>query len=207
MIGPETIETPPVLSKKILNTFDKTSMQMGTAGHPEMQYLNLVSQIISSGQVRMDRTGTGTKSMFAPPQLRFSMSGMDGVTFPLLTTKKVFLRPVFEELMWFVRGHTDATLLTEKKVHIWDANGSREALDRLGFSDRREGDLGPVYGFQWRHFGAEYKNCETDYSGMGVDQLAQVVEKILFNPCDRRIIMSAWNPQGSLNSTYLCLNT
>jgi thymidylate synthase len=93
--------------------------------------------------------------------------------------------------------------LAEKGVNIWEGNGSREYLDKVGLSHRRVGDLGPVYGFQWRHFGAEYGTCEDDYSGKGVDQLARVIETIKNNPTDRRIIMSAWNPKGmSLSFSY-----
>jgi thymidylate synthase len=88
----------------------------------EYQYLSLCELILSKGSLRSDRTGTGTYSLFAPPQLRFNLQ-----TFPLLTTKRVYLRPVFEELMWFIRGQTDAKILSAKKVHIWDANGSRGA--------------------------------------------------------------------------------
>lgn len=161
--------------------------------HPERQYLDLCSQIISSGDERVDRTGTGTRSLFAPPQLRFQLQGQ----FPLLTTKKVFLRPIFEELMWFLRGQTNAKILSEKAVRIWDLNGSRDALDRAGLEHLEEGDLGPIYGFQWRHFGAEYTNCHANYDGQGVDQLRNVIKAILFNPADRRIILSAWNPKGS----------
>ena len=87
-------------------------------------------------------------------------------------------------------------MLSAKGVNIWEGNGSREYLDRVGLGHRREGDLGPVYGFQWRHFGAEYGTCEDDYNGKGVDQLAQVIDKIKTNPTDRRIILSAWNPKG-----------
>jgi len=79
-------------------------------------------------------------------------------------------------------------------VKIWEGNGSRAYLDKIGLTERAEGDLGPVYGFQWRHFGAEYVDCNTDYSGQGVDQLADVIHKLKNNPYDRRIIMSAWNP-------------
>lgn len=79
-------------------------------------------------------------------------------------------------------------------VKIWEGNGSRAYLDKIGLTERAEGDLGPVYGFQWRHFGAKYVDCDTDYSGQGVDQLADVIHKLKNNPYDRRIIMSAWNP-------------
>ncbi|NWI26294.1 TYSY synthase, partial [Sula dactylatra] len=116
--------------------------------------------------------------------------------FPLLTTKRVFWKGVLEELLWFIKGSTNAKELSAKGVKIWDANGSREFLDKQGFSTREEGDLGPVYGFQWRHFGAEYKDMHTDYSNQGVDQLQKVIETIKTNPDDRRIIMCAWNPKG-----------
>lgn len=114
--------------------------------------------------------------------------------FPLLTTKRVFWRAVVEELLWFIKGSTNSKELTDKDVHIWDENGSRTFLDSCGFTDREEGDLGPVYGFQWRHFGAKYKDMHTDYTGQGIDQLKEVIHKIKHSPDDRRIIMSAWNP-------------
>lgn len=92
------------------------------------------------------------------------------------------------------QGNTNANDLAKKDIHIWDGNGSREFLDSRGLVDRDEGDLGPVYGFQWRHFGAKYIDMYTDYTGQGVDQLAACIEKIKHSPEDRRIIMSAWNP-------------
>jgi len=158
--------------------------------HDEYQYLKLVLDIMSHGVVRGDRTGTGTKSIFGT-QSRYSLR--DG-TMPLLTTKRVFWKGLVEELLWFIRGSTDAKELSRKGVKIWDANGSRQYLDSLGFHSREEGDLGPVYGFQWRHFGAEYQDNKTDYSGKGIDQLAKVIDMIKNNPEDRRIIMTAWNP-------------
>ena len=91
-----------------------------------------------------------------------------------MTTKRVFWRGLAEELLWFIKGSTNAKELQDKNVHIWDGNSSRDFLDKMGFKDREEGDLGPVYGFQWRHFGAEYTNMHDDYSGKGIDQLSQV---------------------------------
>lgn len=114
--------------------------------------------------------------------------------FPLLTTKKMFLRGVIEELLWFLRGETNATILKEKKVHIWDKNGSREYLDSLGLNHREEGDLGPVYGFNFRHFGATYKDSHTDYTGQGTDQVEYVLDLIKNKPESRRILISLWNP-------------
>ena len=110
-------------------------------------------------------------------------------TLPLLTTKKVFIKGVIEELLWFIKGSTNAKELSQKGVRIWDGNSSREFLDKSGFPDREEGDLGPIYGFQWRHFGAEYKDMHADYTGQGIDQLKEVIYKIKHNPNDRRIIM------------------
>ncbi|CCF59444.1 hypothetical protein KAFR_0H00350 [Kazachstania africana CBS 2517] len=157
----------------------------------ELQYLELCKRIIEEGEFRPDRTGTGTYSLFAPPQLRFNLNNS---RFPLLTTKKVFTRGIILELLWFISGCTDGKKLSEQGVKIWEGNGSREYLDGLGLTDRREGDLGPVYGFQWRHFGAKYKTCDDDYTGQGVDQLQDLIHKLKTNPYDRRLIMSAWNP-------------
>lgn len=84
--------------------------------------------------------------------------------------------------------------MSAQGIKIWDGNGSREYLDSIGLSHREVGDLGPVYGFQWRHFGAEYRDAKTDYCGQGVDQLAEVIDKLRNHPYDRRIILSAWNP-------------
>ncbi|ODO08681.1 thymidylate synthase [Cryptococcus wingfieldii CBS 7118] len=164
----------------------------GKCPHKEYQYLDLISRIISTGETRPDRTGTGTVALFAPPSLRFSLANN---TLPLLTTKRVFHRGVIAELLWFVSGCTDAKVLQDQDIHIWDGNGSKEFLEKIGLGHRREGDLGPVYGFQWRHFGAAYEDADGDYSGKGVDQLQEVIHKIKHNPTDRRIVLSAWNPK------------
>jgi len=161
-----------------------------TTRHEEYQYLDLIRKIIDTGVKRADRTGTGTLSLFGA-QMRYSLK--DGV-FPLLTTKRVFWRGVAEELLWFMSGSTSAKELQEKRIHIWDGNSTREFLDGRGLTDREEGDLGPVYGFQWRHFGAEYGTMHDSYDGLGVDQLMQCVNTIKTNPTSRRIIMTAWNP-------------
>jgi hypothetical protein len=156
----------------------------------EQQYLDACRQILTAGVRRGDRTGTGTLSVFGM-QMRFNLR--DGCL-PLLTTKRTFWRGVAEELLWFIAGSTNAALLADKGIHIWDGNGSREFLDQRGLGHREVGDLGPVYGFQWRHFGAKYVDMHTDYTGQGVDQLADCIDKIRNNPEDRRIILSAWNP-------------
>ncbi|XP_021672000.2 bifunctional dihydrofolate reductase-thymidylate synthase isoform X2 [Hevea brasiliensis] len=157
--------------------------------HDEYMYLRLVEEIISSGILKDDRTGTGTLSKFGC-QMRYNLRR----SFPLLTTKRVFWRGVVEELLWFISGSTNAKVLQKKNVHIWDGNGSRDYLHSIGLKDREQGDLGPIYGFQWRHFGARYTDMHADYTGQGFDQLEDVVDKIKNRPDDRRIILAAWNP-------------
>lgn len=155
----------------------------------DAEYLKLVLHVLNEGDLRKNRTGIDTLSVFGT-QSRYDLSR----SFPLLTTRKIFWRGVAEELLWFVKGSTDAKELADKGVHIWDANGTREFLDGRGLDHHAEGDLGPVYGFQWRHFGAEYRGVGFDHQGLGVDQLQNVVDQIKTDPDSRRIIMSAWNP-------------
>jgi dihydrofolate reductase/thymidylate synthase len=156
----------------------------------EWQYLDLLKEILANGEKREDRTGVGTLSVFGQT-MRFDLSD----SFPLLTTKRVFWRGVVEELLWFIKGDTNANHLSEKGVTIWNANGSKAFLESRGLGHRKEGDLGPVYGFQWRHFGAKYVDMYTDYTDQGIDQLADCIHKIKTTPNDRRIVMSAWNPE------------
>lgn len=163
--------------------------------HEEYQYLDLIRHIIDNGVDKADRTEVGTKSVFGT-QSRYSLRNN---VLPLLTTKRVFYKGVLEELLWFIKGSTNANELKEKGIKIWDGNSSREFLDKQGFFDREVGDLGPVYGFQWRHFGAKYIDMNTDYSNQGIDQLKEVIQKLKTNPNDRRIIMSAWNPMDIPN--------
>ncbi|VDN27499.1 unnamed protein product [Cylicostephanus goldi] len=174
---------------------------MTTYNCDEENYLSQIRDIINNGKRRSNRTGTETISIFGM-QSRYSLrNGTENLTgvVPLLTTKRVYWKGIVEELLWFIKGDTNSNHLSEKNVKIWDANGSREFLDSLGFTDRAQGDLGPVYGFQWRHFGAEYRGPDADYEGQGVDQLADVIHEIKTNPDSRRIIMSAWNPCGELS--------
>ena len=156
----------------------------------EVQYIDLIKNVIQNGTLEKSRNGD-TISMFGN-MMRFSLR--DGMI-PILTTKKVAIKTCFEELMWFIRGKTDNALLQDKNVHIWDANSTREFLDNRGLSYEQD-DLGPVYGHQWRHFNATYHDCHTDYTGKGVDQLAQLIENLKdpVKRVSRRHIISAWNP-------------
>ena len=200
-----------------LNSEDKENSQRAPKPlkkHEEYQYLDKIAEVIQDGDIRIDRTNIGTKSIFGT-QARYSLRNSKFTikminnrfkisnfilcskdTLPLLTTKKVFIKGVIHELLWFIKGSTNAIELKEKGVKIWDGNSSREFLDKYGFTEREVGDLGPIYGFQWRHFGAEYKDMHADYTNQGLDQLKEVIWKIKNTPNDRRIIMTAWNPTG-----------
>lgn len=157
----------------------------------EQQYLNLVKEIIDNGYDENGRNGK-TRVKFGHT-MRFSLR--DG-TIPLLTTKKVAFRPCFEELFWFISGSTDNRLLQEKNVSIWNGNSTREFLDSRGLYDRAVGDLGPVYGFQWRHFNALYIDRNLDYEGDGIDQLQNIIDDLKNEDTrgSRRHILTAWNP-------------
>ena len=183
-------DTTTTISSQNIQELKGEPMIVCSPNEEESQYLRLCEDIITNGVRRGDRTGTGTLSKFGV-QMRFSLRNN---VFPLLTTKKVFWRGVAEELLWFVKGSTNAKELSDKKIHIWDGNGSKEFLESRGLGHREEGDLGPVYGFQWRHFGADYDTMHSNYDNKGVDQLIQCINKIKNSPEDRRIIMTAWNP-------------
>lgn len=141
------------------------------------QYLDLLKHIIENGVEKDDRTGTGTISTFGY-QMRFDMK--DG--FPLVTTKKMFTRGVIEELLWFISGSTNKKVLQEKGVHIWDAWGDDET-----------GELGPIYGHQWRHWDVSSMPTDMPKSTCYIDQLGWAIEMIRKNPDSRRIIVSSWN--------------
>ncbi len=133
------------------------------------QYLDLLRRIIDEGVDKRDRTGTGTRSVFGH-QMRFDLA--EG--FPLLTTKKVHLKSIIYELLWFLRGDTNVKYLQENGVRIWNE-----------WADPETGDLGHIYGYQWRAW--------PDYNGGHIDQISQAVHDIMHNPDSRRIIVNAWN--------------
>ena len=156
----------------------------------EQNYLDMLQSILDKGVKKKDRTGVGTLSLFAQ-QLRFDLSK----SFPLLTTKKIWLKGIFHELQWILSGSTNNKVLQEKKVHIWDLNSTREFLDSRNLSHYPEGDIGATYGFACRHFGhKDYTSCLEDYRGKGFDQLEYVIDKIKNNPEDRRILIDLWDP-------------
>lgn len=163
-------------------TFQKTDGK-----HGELQYLGLLKDIMTNGKPRGDRTGTGTIGVFAR-QLRFDISKYC----PLLTTKFVGYKSIVKELLWFLRGDTNSKTLEKDNVNIWKGNSSREFLDKCKLS-YQEGDIGPMYGFNWRHCDADYKGCSHDYTSQGIDQLEEVMQLLRDDPFSRRIMMTTYN--------------
>lgn len=156
----------------------------------ENRYLDLMRNILQNGIDKIDRTGVGIKTIFANC-LKYDIRDNK---LPLLTTKNVPVRLIIEELLWMLRGSTNAKELQKKKVRIWDGNSTREFLDQRGLNNLPVGDIGAGYGHQLRFFNAEYKDCNTDYTGKGFDQLNYVIDLLKNNPTSRRILFCYWNP-------------
>jgi len=154
----------------------------------EMQYLNLMKKILEYGETKPNRTGIDTKSLFGE-KMEFNLIN----EIPILTTKKVFHRMILKELLFFISGKTNSNLLVEQGVKIWIGNTTREFLDNRGLKNYDIGDMGPLYGFQWRYYGAEYRGMNEDYTGQGIDQLALLIDGLIKDPHSRRHIISAWN--------------
>ena len=177
--------------------FLKYEKQLHNIKSSEEEYLNIAKNIIKKGNYRLDRTNTGIYSIFGT-QMRFDIKN----TIPMLTTKRVPFKTCVHELLWFLNGDTNNKNLQKNKVHIWDGNSSREFLDNYGLNHLEEGDCGACYGFQWRHFGAKYIDCNTNYEGQGFDQVKYVLNLLKTDPFSRRIFLSAWN-SADLGKTCL----
>jgi thymidylate synthase len=156
--------------------------------HEEQQYLDILRDLLEKGDERITRNGK-VLSLFGNRCLTFDLQK----GFPLLTTKKMFFRGIVEELLFFIRGQTNTKILEEKGVSIWKGNTSREFLDGVGLYDYPEGDMGPMYGYIWRHFGKPYKSGN-DGESKGIDQLQYVLDTIVNDPFSRRILMTTFNP-------------
>jgi thymidylate synthase len=194
------------VSKNILHVNDQNDPEKGlieieffkyiknilsTKNQEETNYLNLMKDIIIKGNLRPTRNAN-TYTLFGK-MLEFNL--IEG--FPLLTTKKMFLRGIFEELKFFLLGKTNTKLLEEKGVNIWKGNTNRDFLDKNGHQNYQEGDMGPMYGFQLAHFGAKYKGCDYDYESDGVNQLNDVINLLINDRFSRRILMTTYNPSQS----------
>jgi len=157
----------------------------------EKQYLDLIEDILKNGKMVDGRNGKAL-TVFGR-SMRFDLKNN---IIPALTTKKVAWKTCLKELLWFISGKTDNKILKDQNVKIWNDNSSREYLDSIGLVDRKEDDLGPVYGHQWRHFNAKYNTCDDNYKDKGIDQLNYIIESLKNKEkrYSRRLIMSAWNP-------------
>jgi thymidylate synthase len=166
--------------------------------YPESNYLNILENLIYIGDSRKTRNGI-TYSTFGKT-IEYDISEK----FPLLTTKKVFFRGIIEELLFFITGKTDTKLLEEKGINIWKGNTSSEFLKSVSLP-YKEGDMGPMYGFNWLHFNANYTTCDADYTNQGFNQLEQVIRLLKDDPYSRRIIMTSYNPStASQGVLYPC---
>ena len=154
----------------------------------ELQYLNILADVLNNGDIRETRNAT-TISKFGV-KMEFNITEY----FPLLTTKKVYWKGIVHELLWFINSKTDSKELEKNNVKIWSGNSTRDYLDSIGLNHYDEGTCGPIYGFQWRHFNAEYKGPDEDYTNKGIDQLQNCIDLIKNDPTSRRIFMTAWNP-------------
>lgn len=165
----------------------------GEDAHEEEQYLSVIRDLLDYGCIQQGRNGTTICEIGSG--MVFSLR--DGVI-PLLTTKQVAWKTCLKELLWFIKGSTDNEELTRQKCNIWNGNSTREYLDSRGLTHLKENDLGPVYGFQWRHFNGEYVDCHTDYTGVGIDQLTYIINSLMSSNEEtrnsRRLVMTAWNP-------------
>ena len=157
-------------------TYYEYDIELERRNHGEYQYLNLLRKILREGNKRKTRNAM-TFSIFGPKMLEFDLSN----GFPLLTTKKAFFRGIVLELLWFLRADTNANHLSDQGVKIWNANTSRSFLDSVGLTHYEKGDIGNIYGFQWRHSSAEYKGMNHDYTGQGFDQLKYVINLLYLN--------------------------
>ena len=155
----------------------------------ETPYIGLVKSVLNHGTMENGRNGNTLVRI--GETMRFSLKNN---TIPLLTTKRVAWKTCLRELLWFVNGFTNNKILRDQKVKIWNANASRDFLDSRKLYHLKEDDLGPIYGHQWRHYNATYTNCNTDYSGKGVDQLQNIIDSLKSGNFSRRMIMCAWNP-------------
>ena len=176
---------------QVLHTNKYRDRDTNSNYHEEFQYINLIKDVINYGSYESGRNGK-TKMIFGTV-MEFTL---ENNIIPILTTKRVAHKTCLRELLWFIKGSTNNKELQDQGVTIWNGNGSRDFLDSVGLVNYNENDLGPIYGFQWRHFNAEYHGCSGDYKNQGIDQLAYVIN-CLKDPdkrTSRRLIISAWNP-------------
>lgn len=177
-----------LLSRTGINLNFKTYKNMYDIQSDENQYLTLVKDIMERGEVKTGRNGD-VVSLFGPQHIFDLQKG-----FPLLTTKRMFFSGIIKELLFFLRGETDAKILDSDGVKIWNGNTTREFLDDRGLTHYKEGDMGPMYGWNWRHFGTSYSGCDADYTDRGYDQLKYLIDDLINNPSSRRLLLTTYDP-------------
>jgi thymidylate synthase len=180
------IQTNAKLSDTIFSNIEKYK-------HEEYQYLNLLENILENGFWEEGRNGK-VKSIFGY-SMRFSLQNNK---IPIITTKKTAWKTCLKELLWFIKGDTNNKILQEQGVHIWDANSSKSFMESRGLTNYPDGELGPIYGYQWRNFNAYWdpEECNVNRNNGGIDQLQEIIDH-LKDPSkrnSRRLIMTAWNP-------------
>jgi len=183
---------------KILSNEEREELnfQICELNNNESKYLQLLSNVLITGKSRKTRNAT-TISKFGEEIILDLEEG-----FPLLTSKKMFWKGIVEELLFFIRGETNTKLLEEKKVRIWEGNTCQDFLDKMGFT-YKEGEMGPLYGYQWRNFNKPYLKDSTNY--IKIDQFKDLIELIKKNPHSRRLLMTDYNPaQVHLGVLYPC---
>ncbi len=157
--------------------------------HEELSYIQALRDIINSPS-KPNRTGNPSRSI-SGLVLKFNLMRGTEMILPLITTKYTNFKLILTELLWFIQGSTNSNELRSMGNNIWNANGSRQFLDSRGLTNNIEGDLGPIYGFQWRHWNGDYTNKTPG----GIDQLANVITSIKNDPFSRRHIVTSWNPE------------
>jgi thymidylate synthase len=177
---------------------------MSTERHEEYQYLNLLKDLLEDGKLEEGRNGKTIRGVGAA--MHFSL---ENGKIPILTTKKTAWKTGTRELLWFIKGQTDNKILTDQGVGIWKGNTTAEFLEKCGLDYEPGREIGPMYGYQARYYGAKYTGCKTNYTGQGIDQLQKVIDD-LKNPetrNSRRHVVSVWNPeqldQGVLNPCHI----
>ncbi len=185
-LGVKDVNTQESVRISFLKPFTSNNHIVRHNNYDESKYLELMYHLLKA-PMKVGRNGA-TQSLFGN-MLKFDIRN----TFPLLTTKRVYFKGVFEELMFFIKGDTNAKHLSDKDVKIWEGNTTKEFIHNCGLN-YEEGDMGPMYGFQWLHFNAQYHGMNHDYTDKGFNQLEYVLNELKTNPTSRRIIMTTYNP-------------
>jgi len=187
-----------LLNLDIYNKMDTITYMKGYVPNGEYKYLQLLNELVHLDNSR-DTRNAKTLSLFSK-----SLSWDLTKGFPLLTTKKMFWKGIVEELLFFINGDTNSKHLEKLGVNIWKPNTTSEFIKSIGL-DLQEGDMGPIYGYQWRHWNYEYQGCDKDYTGCGIDQLQLLIDDIKTTPTSRRLLISTYNPSQAKQAVlYPC---